>query len=271
MLDVSTNPRRPGFRALLTEEIALIAGGNNATTDDATTIDDVVVTGERDDGDDYWWYDYDFGGDDYNNDNDYTGGGVSGGDSSDTSNDTELSAEEEEGTKETIQALISMLDENIKKYGDSLIKLPNGLEVKASDLLDALGKTLDIIEAGQLGYEVATGDGDVAAVAGFLAGLLGGAVAGALGAGPIAVFAAGFAAGWMTEYAISEIIDQFNADWAEAWQNEINQNPTYTPGMHQLYMIMQMFGYTGPPPSVGGGTYIDQPGPNYGGPGYQQP
>jgi hypothetical protein len=222
-----------GFRALSPEEIALIAGGTNLGT--------ITVTAPPRDYYDYIWWDYDLSGD-YGGGYDGSSGG--GGDPGDSENpeDPELTEEEEEKTKDVIEALKSALEENIKKYGDSIIKLPNGIEVRASDLLDALGKTLDFVEAGTLAYEAANGNMDVAATAGFLAGMLGGAAAAAAGAGPIAVFAAGVAAGMFTEYAINEAVDRFNTAWTAAYQQELQQNPGFTPGMHTLYMILQMWG-----------------------------
>jgi hypothetical protein len=221
------------FRQLTPEETALVAGGSSTVT--------VWGTPELDWG----WFYFSSG---WSSGDGSGGGGGGGGDTGETpSAPPELSDAEEEATKDSIQALIAVLDENIKKYGDATIKLPNGSEVLASEILDALGKTLDIIEAGNLAWEAANGNADVAEVAGFIAGLAGGAVAAAAGAGPIAVFAAGVGIGLLTEAGLNQIAQNFSQAWNEAYQNIEQANPGYTSGMNLYLFIQSLFGNTTDP------------------------
>ncbi|GEM_PF-5408271 len=253
-LDARASTAPAGFRSLSQEEIALIAGGTYLGT---------ITVNHSSQNDDFWYW-YDWANDYYDEGYQYGSGG--GGGSNNDNPDTTLSEEQEIKTKEYLEGLKSVLEENIKEHGDAIIKLPDGTDIRASDLLKSLGKTLDIIEAGTLTYEVATGNGDVASVAGFVAGFVGGAAAAAAGAGPIAVFAAGVAAGLLTEAAINYAVDEFNTAWDEAYQQEIQQNPNYTPGMSVINIILQMFGQ--PPmgsmasnPPSGGGNGGWGPGP----------
>lgn len=215
------------FRQLTAEETALVAGGSNTIT----------VTGSPD----FDWSWLFFGGGWSYTEGDGQGGGGSGG-GEESSDAQDLTDAEEEATKDSLQAMIAILDENIKRYGDATIKLPNGTEVLASEILDALGKTLDIIEAGTLVWEALNGNVDVAATAGFLAGLAGGAVAAALGAGPIAVFATGVAVGLLTEAGLNQIATNFSTAWAEAYANIEQANPGYTSGMNLILFIQSLFG-----------------------------
>lgn len=236
------------FRNLTAEETALVAGGSNTIT----------VTGSREL--DWSWFYFSSG---WSSGDGSGGGGGDGGGGDTPSNAQELTEAEQEAAKDSVQGLIAILDENIKKYGDAIIKLPDGREVLASEMLDALGKTLDIIEAGNLAYEALNGNADVAEVAGFIAGLAGGAVAAALGAGPIAVFATGVAVGLLTEAGLNQIATNFSNAWNEAYENIQQANPNYTSGMNLYLFIQSIFGNTTDPfdedPLSYNDTYTNEP------------
>lgn len=223
-----------GFRSLSADEIALIAGG-------VDYVDDIIVDGGGGSGGGSGTY-YPPTGGDYYNPGPPSGGDGDGDDDEDVAAGTGMPDAAAEGTKEFIEALVSMLEENIDEHGDAIIKMANGDTFQAKELLDALGKTLDIWEAGTLAVDAANGNADIAQVASFFVGLGVGAAAAAAGATPIAIFVAGYAAGQLTEYAINYTIENFNTSWAAAYQQEIHQNPTYTPGMSMLNIILQMFG-----------------------------
>lgn len=219
------------FRKLTAEELALVAGGSMTITCGPFGPDIDWGYGFGDFG---WSY----------AEGDGQGGGGGG---EQPSSAQELTAAEEESTRDSVQSTIAILDDNILKYGDAVIKLPNGQEFVASAILAALGTTLDIIDAGNFEYAAQNGNLDIAATASFFAGLGGGSVEAAVGSGSIAVFATAVATGMFSETGLTQLAANVAGVWGAAYQGLDPANPSYSPGQALTLFIQSLFGTASAP------------------------
>lgn len=185
-------------------------------------------------------------------------------DTADTDGDKMTDAEKEKLTT-TLEGLKAILEENIKKYGDAQLQLPDGTKVMASDVLDALGKTLDLLDAAVIAWDVLNNNADAIEVAGFLAGVAGGAVAGVLGAGPIAVFLASTGATIATKAGL-EFFDQ---QWDKAWEEAFVA--VSDPGGNQTENMVKFFSdlFGSPSNPFNENPFDGDPFGYYNGPGYK--
>ena len=243
------------MRELSSQEWELVSGG------------EITVTGggRRDNfdwGAYHWW---NFGGGNDDQGEDY-GNGQGNDDVIDepTSPDKMTDAEKEKLTT-TLEGLKAILEENIKKYGDAQLQLPDGTKVMASDVLDALGKTLDLLDAAVIAWDVLNNNADAIEVAGFLAGVAGGAVAGVLGAGPIAVFLASTGATIATKAGLEFFDQQWDKAWEEAFVAVSDPGGNQTENMVKFFR--DLFGSPSNP--FNDNPFDGDPFGYYNGPGYK--
>ena len=186
-------------------------------------------------------------------------------DTADTDGDKMTDAEKEKLTT-TLEGLKAILEENIKKYkGDAVLVLADGTKVKATDVLDALGKTIDLFESANIAWDIVNKNADAIEVAAFVASIAGGAVAGALGAGPIAVFVASTAAGIATK----EGLEFFDQQWDKAWEEAFVA--VSDPGGNQTENMVKFFKdlFGSPSNPFNDNPFDGDPFGYYNGPGYK--
>lgn len=252
----------PKLRELTPEEWKLVSGGY-MTENGGIGVDGSRHRYDFDWKDYYWW---DFGGGNDDNSEDF-GNGQGNDDWIDEPTPHKMTDTEKEKLVNTLEGIKSILEENIKKYGgDALIKLHDGTNVKATDVLDALGKTIDLLESANIAWDIVNKNADVIEVAAFVASIAGGAVAGALGAGPIAVFVASTAAGIATKEGLELFEQQWDKAWKEAFAAVSDPRSNQTENMVQFFRDLFKSSPSNP---FNDRPFDSDPFAYYNGPGYK--
>ncbi len=201
----------PGFRSLSKTELHWVSGGNGE--DDSESDNVIIVEAERPSVNEG-------GGGSGSaalliplsfltsaNDGDPGGSDAFGGELTYVV-DNQLTAEDQAQLADFLEPLIAGIQELIDEYGDFEVTLPNGDKITGTQLLNSLGKTFDLIEAGAIVSAAANGDPFVADTAGFLVSL--GVAAGlAASAAPLTVLIASTAAGALTTLLVAAVIDKY--------------------------------------------------------------
>lgn len=158
-------------------------------------------------------------------------------------NSNGLTQEEQSSLVRQLQAFKATLEDLRRSDGrDPTLVLPNGTEFKASELIDSLGKTLDIIEAGLLIQAISDGNASVGEVAGFLAGVFFGGALVSAGAGAmatiVAVAAVGLAVQGGVDALAAGISRSLRQSFDAAYEERALGNPPLSPGQWIVRQII---------------------------------
>ena len=158
-------------------------------------------------------------------------------------NSNGLTQEEQNSLVRQLQAFKATLEDLRRSDGrDPALVLPNGAEFRASELIDSLGKTLDIIEAGLLIQAISDGNASVGDVAGFLASVYFGGALAAAGAFSlptlVAVAAVGLVVQGGVDAAASSIAASLRQSFDAAYEERALGNPPLSPGQWIVRQII---------------------------------
>lgn len=157
--------------------------------------------------------------------------------------DREPNDEEREKIKTTLEGVLALLEEYIRKLGISgVIITVNGQRFGVADLKAALGKVLTFLEARQLAIQARSGNPDVAAIAAFLMGLAAGAGATFILKSPLAGFFIALVTNIAVEYAINLALQRLRDAFEVEYNRLQTQNPDNTSVQNFIIFLEQMFG-----------------------------